>query len=57
MHRSDYEFSPLPAFEKQLSDNSSLLFVGGWNRVTPGAPQRRVEGFGNLTIYFQFNYA
>jgi hypothetical protein len=53
MRRSDYEFSLLPAFEKQLSDNSSLLFVGGWYRITPGARQRRVEGFGDLTIYYR----
>ena len=27
--RSDYAFSLLPALEKQLSDNSSLLLTGG----------------------------
>jgi len=53
MRRSDYEFSLLLAFEKQLSDNSSLLFAGGWYRVTPRARQRRVEGFGDLTIYYR----
>ena len=53
MRRGNYEFSLLPAFEKQLSDNSSLLFVSSWNRVTPGVRQGRVEGFGDLTIYYR----
>jgi hypothetical protein len=53
MRRSNYEFSLLPAFEKQLTDDSSLLFVGSWNRVTPGARQGRVEGFGDLTISYR----
>ncbi len=53
MRRSDYEFSLLPAFEKQLSENSSLLFVGSWHRVTPGAGQRKEEGFGDLPIYYR----
>ena len=29
---SNYQFSLLPEIEKQLSDNSSLLFTGGWSR-------------------------
>jgi hypothetical protein len=53
MRRSNYQFSLLPAFEKQLSDNSSLLFAGVWYRVTPGARQHRVEDFGDLTIYYR----
>ena len=51
-HRSDYQFSLIPAFEKQLSDNSSLLFAGGWERITP-AGQRRVTGADDLSIYFR----
>jgi hypothetical protein len=53
MRRCDHEFSLLPVLEKQFSDNSSLLFVGGWYRVTLGARQRRVAGFGDLTIYYR----
>jgi hypothetical protein len=52
-HRSDYAFSLLPALEKLLTDNSSLLFVGGWYRITPGAHQHRTEGFADLSIYFR----
>jgi hypothetical protein len=52
-HRSDYEFSLIPAFEKQLSDNSSLLLVGGWDRITPGARQHETEGSTDLSIYFR----
>jgi hypothetical protein len=51
--RSDYAFSLIPSFEKQLSDNSSLLFGGGWHRIMPGARQRRTEGFADLSIYFR----
>ena len=51
--RSNYEFSLLPALEKQLSDNSSLLFVSSWQRITPGAGRRRQEGFGDLSIYYR----
>lgn len=51
--RSDYEFSLLPALEKQLSDNSSLLFTSSWHRVTPGAGQREEEGFGDLSVYYR----
>lgn len=51
--RSDYEFSLIPSFEKQLSDSSSLLFVSGWNRVTPGAGQQGASGSVDLTIFFR----
>ena len=53
VHRSDYEFSLLPALEKQLSDNSSLLFVSSWQRITPGAGRPKEEGFGDLSIYYR----
>jgi hypothetical protein len=36
-----------------LSDNSSLLFVGGWDRITPGARQRETAGSADLSIYFR----
>jgi hypothetical protein len=52
-HRSDYEFSLIPSFEKQLSDNSGLFFVGGWDRITPGARQRETAGSADLSIYFR----
>jgi len=51
--RSNYDFSLLPALEKQLSENSSLLFVSSWQRVAPGAGQREAEGFGDLSIYYR----
>jgi hypothetical protein len=53
MRRSNYEFSLLPALEKQLSENSSLLFTSSWHRVTPGGGQRKEEGFGDLSIYYR----
>ncbi len=52
-HRSDYEFSLLPEFEKQLSDNSSLLFAGGWARLSPGAHQQKTTGSTDLSIYYR----
>jgi hypothetical protein len=52
-HRSDYAFSLLPAVEKQLSENSSILFSTGWDRITPGAGRRVEEGFGDLSIYYR----
>jgi hypothetical protein len=52
-HRSDYEFSLTPAFEKQLSDNSSLLFIGGWDRITPVADQHETAGSTDLSIYLR----
>jgi hypothetical protein len=52
-HRSDYEFSLIPAFEKQLSDDSSLLFAGGWDRITPGGDQHKTTGSADLSIYFR----
>jgi hypothetical protein len=51
--RSDYELSLLPAFEKQLSDNSSLLFQVGWDRITPGARQQETSGSTDLSIYYR----
>jgi hypothetical protein len=53
VRRSDYEFSLISALEKQLSDNSSLLFVSSWQRVTPGVGRPREEGFGDLSIYYR----
>jgi hypothetical protein len=53
MRRSNYEFSLLPALEKQMSDNSSLLFVSSWQRVMSGAGRRQEEGFGDLSIYYR----
>jgi hypothetical protein len=47
---STYEFSLLPALEKQLSDHSSLLITGGWNDV---ASKPHVTGASDLTIYFR----
>jgi hypothetical protein len=51
--RSDYQFSLLPSFEKLLSDNSSLLFVGGWDRVTPGHRHHETSDAADLSIYFR----
>lgn len=50
VHRSNYEFSLLPALEKQLSDHSSLLITGGWNDVES---KPDVTGASDLTIYFR----
>lgn len=51
--RSDYEFSLLGGLEKQLSDNSSLLFVVGWDRITPSHRRRGTSGSTDLSIYFR----
>jgi hypothetical protein len=51
--RSDYEFSLLPGLEKLLSDNSSLLIVGGWDRVSPSPPQAKTSGASDVTIYYR----
>jgi hypothetical protein len=53
LRRSDYQFSLMPAIEKQLSDNSSLLFVSGWDRITAGHGQPQVSGPTDLSIYFR----
>ncbi len=50
---SDYEFSLLPQFEKQLSDDSSLLFTGGWARISPAARQPNMEAATDLSIWFR----
>jgi len=50
---SDYEFSLLPEFEKQLSDNSSVLFSAGWSRINPTGSQPNVEGVSDLSIWFR----
>jgi len=50
--RSDFDFSPLPALEKQLSDNSSLLVTGGWEQQEPG-PNPDVSGASDLSLYFR----
>jgi hypothetical protein len=52
LRRSDYEFSLLPVLEKQLNDNSSLLFAGGWSESEPGA-QPDESGRIDLSIYFR----
>ena len=52
-HRSDYQFSLIPAFEKQLSANSSLLFVRGWERISPGHGQQATTGFSGLVHLLQ----
>jgi hypothetical protein len=53
VRRSDYAFSLLPALEKQLSDNSSILTEAGWNRLTPGSRKRGTSGWSDLTIFFR----
>ncbi len=53
VRRSDYEFSLLPELEKQLSDNSSLLFTGGWARLSPRTRQEKTTGSTDLSIYFR----
>jgi hypothetical protein len=51
---SDYEFSLLPQFEKQLTDSSSLLFTGGWAQINRGARrQRKTAGSTDLSIWFR----
>jgi hypothetical protein len=50
---SGYEFSLLPEFEKQLSDNSSLMFTGGWSRINPEGSQPSSEGASDLSIWFR----
>jgi hypothetical protein len=52
MRRSDYQFSLLPEFEKQLSDNSSVLLSIGWDQVEPPKGSD-VSGAPDLTIYFR----
>lgn len=53
MRRSDYEFSLLPELEKQVSDNSSFLFTGGWARISAGASQQETTGSTDFSIYFR----
>jgi hypothetical protein len=53
MRRSNYEFSFLPALEKLLSENSSILVESSWHRITPGASQRETRGFGDLAVYYR----
>jgi hypothetical protein len=50
---SDYEFSLLPELEKQLSENSSLLFAGGWAQIYPGSGQPNATGATDLSIWFR----
>ena len=52
-HRSDYAFSLLAAVEKQLSENSSVLLLSGWDRVTPRDGRQVEEGLGDLSIYYR----
>ena len=51
--RSDYAFSFLSSFEKQLSDTSSLLFSGGWTQLEPPGTTTDVSGASDLSIYFR----
>jgi hypothetical protein len=52
MRRSDYEFSLLPEFEKQLTDTSSVLLTMAWDTLEP--PQKQdVSGTTDLTVYFR----
>jgi hypothetical protein len=53
VRRSDYQFSLMPAIEKQLSGNSSLLLVSGWDRITPRHRQLETSGSTDLSIYFR----
>ena len=53
MRRSSYGFSFMPALERLLSKNSSVLVESSWNRITPGARRREGEGFGDLPIYYR----
>ncbi|MGH8012278.1 MAG: hypothetical protein ACREQ4_07260 [Candidatus Binataceae bacterium] len=53
VRRSDYDFSLVPELEKQLSGNSSFLFAGGWERITPQARQHEITGSTDLSIYFR----
>jgi len=54
---SDYAFSLLPSLEKQLSDSSSLLLTGGWDRLKPKAgpdtsgPQRSIDILSTVGAY------
>jgi hypothetical protein len=50
--RSNYAFSLLPALEKQLSDSSSLLLTGGWDKLEPKASPD-TSGPRDLSIYFR----
>ncbi len=51
--RSNYQFGLLPEFEKQLSDNSSILLTNEWQIVQPRAGRRKAEGFGDLYLYYR----
>lgn len=53
VRRSDYAFSIIPELEKQLSNDSSLLFTGGWTRISPGAAQQQTSGSTDLWIYLR----
>jgi hypothetical protein len=39
--------------EKQLSENSSLLFAGGWAQIYPGSGQPNATGATDLSIWFR----
>jgi hypothetical protein len=52
MRRSDYQFSLLPEFEKQLSDTSSVLLNISWDELEP-QKKSDVVGLTDLTIYFR----
>lgn len=53
VRRSNYEFSLLPALEKQLSDSSSILIESSWNRLTPRPPERGTSGWADLSIFYR----
>lgn len=50
---SDYEFSLLPGLEKQLTDNSSLLFASGWAGIYPNGGQPSATGATDFSIWFR----
>ena len=53
IHRSDYAFSLLPALEKQLSNDSSILIEAGWNHITPKPPAHETSGWNDISIFFR----
>src|SRR5579884_2378631 len=50
---SNYAFSLLPELEKQLSDNSSVLTIAGWNRIDSGARQLAVSGWSDVAVFLR----
>ena len=50
--RSDYAFSLLPSLEKQLTDSSSLLLTGGWDKLEPKVGPD-ISGARDLSVYLR----